>query len=526
MSWKSYVLLGGLGLAMALFVASFQTFPGYMDADYYFAGGIQLVEGRGFNEPYIWNYLDEPAGLPHPSHSYWMPLASLLSAFGMYLTGSTEYASGRLVFVVLAAIVPVVTARLALTFSGRAFPALVSGLLAVFSIYYVPFLPATDNYGIYLVLGALFMLAVGWNRKPGNLAMGMIAGTMTLARSDGVLWLILGAAASLAQARLPPASHNPSSKGIRTGAQFPDATLLRLGLVLAGFALVASPWLVRNLEVYGTARAPGADRLLWLTTYDEIFAYPPESLTPQTWWNQGMEAVISARVAALRWNSLNTLAAQGGVFLLPFILLGAWEYRRDLRVRLGVGGWLGLLVVMTLAFPAVGSRGGWFHAGSGFQALWWSLAPLGLENLVAAARRRHLFTPQAPVIFGAAMVCIAAIMTAIILRLRVFPGWGEGEDRYANVDARLVTAGARPEDVVMVRNPPGYYLMTGRWAIVVPYADASGMLLAAEKYGADFLVIEEAGAAGPIRAVYDDLRSESFEFLGEEDGIRLFRIRP
>ena len=26
----------------------------------------------------------------------------------------------------------------------------------------------------------------------------------------------------------------------------------------------------------------------------------------------------------------------------------------------------------------------------------------------------------------------------------------------------------------MVRNPPGYYMMTGRSAIVVPYADAEG----------------------------------------------------
>jgi hypothetical protein len=36
--------------------------------------------------------------------------------------------------------------------------------------------------------------------------------------------------------------------------------------------------------------------------------------------------------------------------------------------------------------------------------------------------------------------------------------------------------------------------------------------------------LESAGAAGPIRIVYDDLESTTFEFLGELDGTRIFRI--
>ena len=239
-----------------------------------------------------------------------------------------------------------------------------------------------------------------------------------------------------------------------------------------------------------------------------------------------MASLLAARLTALRWNLLNAVAAQGGIFLLPFIIIGAWHYRRDLRVRLGMCGWVTLLGVMTLALPAVGARGGWFHAGAGFQPLWWCLAPLGLERMVDAARRRGLFTPQASVVFGSAMVCIAAVMTGYILWIRVLSGWGDGEDRYPGVDRLLVAAGALPQDVAMVRNPPGYYIMTGRAAIVVPYTDADGMLQAAQAFGADYLVIEEAGATGPIRAVYDDLNSPHLEFIGEEDDTRLFRIRP
>src|SRR5512134_2991683 len=118
MSWKSYVLVGALGLAMSLAVGRFQEFPGYMDADYYFAGGIQLAEGRGFTEPYLWNYLDNPKGLPHPSHTYWMPLASIVSGAGMGLAGQSAYAAGRLPFILLSACVPLLTAALALRISG------------------------------------------------------------------------------------------------------------------------------------------------------------------------------------------------------------------------------------------------------------------------------------------------------------------------------------------------------------------------------------------------------------------------
>ena len=75
--------LAALGLAVYLLVAVFQHTPGYMDAEYYYAGGLRLAGGDGFTEPFIWNYLDNPPGLPHPSHTYWMPLASLVAYLGI-----------------------------------------------------------------------------------------------------------------------------------------------------------------------------------------------------------------------------------------------------------------------------------------------------------------------------------------------------------------------------------------------------------------------------------------------------------
>jgi hypothetical protein len=508
---RSYALLAILGFGLAFAVAQFQKFPGYLDSDYYFAGGVQLATGKGFTEPYLWNYLDNPAGLPHPSHSYWMPLSSLITAGGLLVTHSTSYPAGRLGFLLLAALMPVVTAALAYRFTCRAGLAMASGLLAVFAVYYVPFMPVSDNYGPYLVLGALFFLAMGWRSPLSYLALGVIAGLLTLARSDGLLWLAI--------------------VGIIIGSRYLTSRHVRYALVsgalgLAGFAVVAGPWFLHTYSVYGTPLAPGGNHLLWLKSYDETFIYPAKQLTYRSWLAQGWGPILAARWMALKWNLLNAFAAQGEIFLLPFMITGAWMYRKDERVRIALLAWAALLFVMTIIFPFAGARGGFFHSGSAIQPVLWVLAPIGLDRAIAAARSRNMFTPQAFTIFQGALVALVILMTGLIFSIRVLPGWGEGEQEYPKVEAFLKTQGIGPGDIVMVRNPPGYYLMTGRPSIVVPYGDEATIASVASRYDAKYLIIEQAGAAGPIEQVYKNLSSQRFPYLGNIDGTHIFRVAP
>ena len=204
MTRRDLLLLFLLGLAVPLAIAQFQSLPGYMDADYYFGGGIQLARGNGFTEPYLWNYLAGPQGLPTPSHAYWMPLASIISAIGMWLTRQANFASARLGFILLAALVPPLTALLAFRLTSSRALSLLSGLLACFPIYYAPFLPVTDNYAIYMVLGISFFLLLSsliesttadqlpftnYRSLITFFLLGIISALMTLARSDGLLWL-------------------------------------------------------------------------------------------------------------------------------------------------------------------------------------------------------------------------------------------------------------------------------------------------------------------------------------------------
>ena len=166
MTRRDLLILFVLGLAVPLVIARFQSLPGYMDADYYFGGGIQLARGNGFNEPYLWNYLADPQGLSTPSHAYWMPLASLVAAAGMWLTGQTTFAAARIGFILLAALVPPLTSLLAFRLTSNRTLSLLSGFLACFPIYYAPFFPVTDNYAIYMLLGISFFFLLSSLQSP------------------------------------------------------------------------------------------------------------------------------------------------------------------------------------------------------------------------------------------------------------------------------------------------------------------------------------------------------------------------
>ena len=103
------------GLLVAILGSLWIDVPGYMDADYYHATGLAIAEGDGFNEHFIWNYLNEPEGIPNPSHQYWMPSTSLLAGLSMAIFGK-GFKSAQILFILITAFVPVVTAGIAFNF--------------------------------------------------------------------------------------------------------------------------------------------------------------------------------------------------------------------------------------------------------------------------------------------------------------------------------------------------------------------------------------------------------------------------
>jgi hypothetical protein len=520
-NWRHYLVLFAIGLIVPLAVSRFQSLPGYMDADYYFAGGVQLAEGHGFSEPYLWNYLDDPAALPHPSHTYWMPLASIVSALGMWLAGDSSYAAGRLPFILLSGFVPLLTAALAFHVSRQPRLAMVSGLLSIFSLYYAPFMPVPDNYALYMLLGSAFLLLAPRREKWIPVLLGALAGLMTLARSDGLLWLGLAGLTEIWKTA-PRGGRAPSMLRERLQVLIPAGLL-----VLVGYLLSMGFWHVRNLDLFGSALTPGGGRLLWLQNYNQTFIYPPQALTRESWLQVGWNLAIQNRVRALASNFSNAFAAQGGIFLFPFILVGLWQLRRDLRTKVAVAGWLILFVVMTVVFPFAGSRGSFFHAGAAFQPYWWVAAPIGLDAVLEWARRRGQFKDKnAPYFLQGVLVLLAIFMTVYLVQFRVIAGgWAKDDVVYPSVEESLLRYGIGPGDVVIVRNPPGYFLASRRPSVALPFGDESTILAVAEKYGARYLVIEKGGTFETIQDLYDEPHSHpSFIFLGEVNDAKLYRI--
>lgn len=518
MSRRAYVFLFFCGLLATCAVAFFQPIPGTMDEDYYFAGGLRLVQGHGFSETYLWNFLDNPQSLPHPSHGYWFPLASILAAAGMFVTGQETFFGARLGFILVAAFVPPVTAALAYSLSSRRDVSLISGLLAVFPTYQSVFLPTTENFGLFMLFGGLFFLLFKRSDRKSIFALGLLVGLMNLSRSDGLLWLAVGLF-GLAIKRF---------KEKRDWSSFFTHYALFALILIAGYSLIMAPWIARNLSVFGAPLTPGGSRVLWMTTYDDTFAYPPDRVNMQNWLAAGWQSAFDARLEAFKLNIANTFAVQGGILLMPFILIGLWRLRDDLRIRLAALTWLGLFGVMTLIFPFAGSRGSFLHAGAAFQPLWWAVAPLGLDFLVGKARQRGFFTPQAFSFFRAILVTMMAILTMYLVYTRVIQAdWAQFDRAYRQTEQILLTDGASAQDAVVVANAPGYFVVSGRPAVTVPAENPLVLQVFSQRFDARYLVLEKKYMPDTFRSVYDFPQQQpGLRYIGGFDEVRVFAIQP
>ncbi|KAA3647235.1 MAG: hypothetical protein DWQ07_06965 [Chloroflexi bacterium] len=504
------------------FVALFQHSPGYMDADYYLAGALRLWQGQGFTEVVLWNYLDGPLEIPHPSHGYWMPLASIVGLLGLPLSGWLgNFNAAQIPFLLIAAAVAPLTARLAFQLNGQRWQAWLAGALAALPGFYIPFHTTTDTFGLYMLLGASFFLMIGKeNLKPvlRFSLLGVLVGLMHLTRADGLMWLLVAWIVVIFQ------------KGNTTNPK----TLLRWAmLVLIGYLLVMGPWMLRNLSEFGTVLSPGGSRALWLVSYNELFSYPADALTPSRWWAGGWAVIGQPRVDATINNLLSTLLIQGAVIVLPLILLGLWKLRDDLRVKMGIFAWLMTFIVMTYIFPDPGWRGGFFHSASALQPLLWAVAPVGLGAFVSWWSRWRKLSPQpARVFFRALVILVSFVLVAYRVNGRLWggsvtsPAWSSSERQYIQVENSLMSLGAETSDIVLVNNPPGYYVTNQRPAIVLPDGDPDVAYAAALQFGAKYMILDANHAEGLSNLYASPGDVPGWIYLQTIEGTHFFEVDP
>ena len=107
----------------------------------------------------------------------------------MKLVGSDGFLAARLFFFMIAMLVPWATARLSFDLHGKPGWALASGMLAIFSGFYLPYMTTTDTFSLYMLLGAGCFLTFPRAARGSYGAaflLGLLVGCLHLARVDGI----------------------------------------------------------------------------------------------------------------------------------------------------------------------------------------------------------------------------------------------------------------------------------------------------------------------------------------------------
>ena len=88
------------------------------------------------------------------------------------------------------------------------------------------------------------------------------------------------------------------------------------GFVSAGaFLLVVSPWLVRQVIVFGSALPSSGGNTLWITSYNEQFSISAD-LSLQTYLDWGWQNIIGSKVNTLFVIAGRTMVLMGGFLVV------------------------------------------------------------------------------------------------------------------------------------------------------------------------------------------------------------------
>jgi hypothetical protein len=472
--------------------------PGYMDTAYYAAGAVQLAQAGGLAEPFIWNYLDDPLGLPHPGFLYWMPLPSLLAAPLAALFPGSFFAL-QIPFVLLAVLLPLVAYGVAWEATGRRRTAWLAGLLTLFSGFFFPYWTLPETFAPFALFGSLALWLAVWESKGAEkqggggagerrsgrvrlaswllpLVPGALAGLAHLTRADGILLLPIVALAPLMFPRPPRTTHS--------AFHTPHSAFL----VILGYLLVISPWFLRNLLAAGSLLSPAGAKTLWLRTYDDLFCYQCD-LSLQSYLAWGWPEILRSKLWAAGVNLERFLAEDCLVFLLPFALVGLYRLRRHPPFSLSLMYLFLIYLLHSLAFTFPGPRGGFFHASAPVLPFLFAAGAEGVEGAVGwVGRRRRWNLRQAQTVFGVAAVVLAMLLSVYVAAQRL-PSWWRADAVYQQVGRWLERERGAGESV-MVANPPAFWYHTGCPAVVVPNGDVEVLLAVADRYAVRYVLLD------------------------------------
>lgn len=494
--------------------------PTYMDAYYYTTNGQRLAAGDGFTELVIWQYLDDPAGLPTPSHSYWMPLTSILAAVG-YNLGDGFWAA-QLPFWLLAGLLPLLAYWISLQFFSERRQVWTAVLLTISGGFYTRFLNQPSTFVPFAWAGGLCLLFLAFTQqRPAQkwwLLAGLTAGLAHLTRADGALLLIVGGLTWFVDVFSLRSTRRAQRKERKISA---SSALSAVNLIL-GYLLVMTPWFIRNWRVWGRPLPISGTQTLFLTTYDDLFAYG-RSFDLAHFLEWGWGNILQSKLDGLLLAGGTFIAVCGVVFLTPLIVWGWLKWWRDggKRPFLRSLAWYALLLfaTMSLVFTFPGGRGGLMHSSV---ALWpWLmvLATAGLDFAVewVATKLPHWEPQKAKPRFATLFVVVAFAISATLFYARA--------DTTLEAEVYAEVGEMVPETaVIMAGNAPGVTYHTGLPALSIPNEPIPVLQEAAARYGVTHLLLDQDHPQ-PLAELYaQQAVPPGFQLLFARDGYQLYQL--
>jgi hypothetical protein len=356
-----------------------------------------------------------------------------------------------------------------------------------------PFLSQPDNFGLFMTLGALALWLCARGARGDRRAFvlgGLVVGLATLARSDGILlglpFAILGIRELVRRVRGAEAKLNPASIVGCAGL----------------FAVAVTPWLYRQLEVFGSLfPAASSGRLMWLTDYQQLFSFtnPP---TLDTWLAQGFATIALSRLDGL-------LSAIGlfvylplVVFLVPFALIGVWTHRRDRAFGPFYIYAIALFAVMSLVFAVLVPHGTFIHSAVALVPHTFLLVTAGVASSVAwISRRRPTWDrSRATAVFTYSAV-IVLVVAAGFQTFTTLSRWAQARAVQQNL-ARVLQA-TPAADRVMAANPGAVQYLSGNPGLVTPNDSLETIETAMRAYDVRWLVLEREAIVPALEPVFE-----------------------
>ncbi len=529
MKKSDYLILFLGGVVVGMITLFTRHYTGYMDADYYYATGRELAAGHGFTQNFLWNFLDNPTGLPHPSFTYWMPLSSIIAAIGMYLLGSSEFIAARFPFVIIYGLVPGITAFIAYRISNIRLVGWLAGALCIFCGFYLRYISEPDSFGISMILGTLIIIisssnVTGWRIWLARLIVGVLAGLMHMSRADGLLWVGIGIMGFVI------VSLKPNEGKVNKPNFLLDTIISSIAFVFIGYLVVTLPWYLRNYELFNAIFPPGNSKALFLREYDQLFSYPASTITYESWWGVGFGNLLLNILSSLGTNMVSALVVQGNIVMLPLAVIGIVKSWKTPAAKLTVFSWLIIFISMSVAFPFAGKRGGFLHSGAALQPLIWIYSVIGLRIAIEkGVKARKWDEKSAAWVFNSFLLAVALFISGYIIRgdilnqknLQTGMLWSE----YQKVDNYLLENDQGKSFRVMVNNPAAYNVVTQRQAVILPYGDLSTMITVATVFNIDYLVLDK-NVIESYRGLYEHPSDiEGLIFLDKVSDFRVYRFQ-